>query len=63
MNQWELKRKFNLDFINAMVKFGESKNKNHESEEYKKAIWDWVHLEYENFKKSWEKQNGKLEDI
>ncbi len=62
MNQWELKRKFDLDFIKAMIEYGESKNKDHESEEYKKAMWDWVHFEYDSFKKSWEDKNGKLED-
>lgn len=62
MNQWELKRKFTLDYINAMTAYAESINPDHESEDYKLALWDWVQEEYDDYKENWEKANGKLEE-
>ena len=62
MNQWELKRKFTLDYINAMTAYAESINPDHESEDYKLALWDWVQDEYDEYKENWEKANGKLEE-
>ena len=62
MNSWELKRKFTLDYINAMTAYAESINPDHESEDYKLALWDWVQDEYDEYKENWEKANGKLEE-
>ena len=62
MNQWELKRKFTLDYINAMTAYAESINPDHESEDYKLALWNWVQDEYDEYKENWEKANGKLEE-
>ena len=62
MNQWELKRKFTLDYINAMTAYAESINPDHESEDYKLALWNWVQAEYDEYKENWEKANGKLEE-
>ena len=62
MNQWELKRKFTLDYINAMTAYAESINPDHESEDYKLALWNWVQEEYDEYKENWEKANGKLEE-
>ena len=63
MNKWELKRKFTLDYIKAMIEFAEKTNSDHESEEYKDALWYWVQNEYEDYKADWEQMNGKVEDI
>ena len=62
MNQWELKRKFTLDYINAMTAYAESINPDHESEDYRLALWNWVQEEYDEYKENWEKANGKLEE-
>ena len=62
MNQWELKRKFTLDYINAMTSYAESINPDHESEDYKLALWNWVQEKYDEYKENWEKANGKLEE-
>jgi hypothetical protein len=62
MNSWELKRKFTLDYINAMTAYAESINPDHESEDYKLALWNWVQEEYDEYKENWEKANGKLEE-
>lgn len=62
MNRWELKRKFTLDYINAMTAYAESINPDHESEDYKLALWNWVQEEYDEYKENWEKANGKLEE-
>ena len=50
MNSWELKRKFTLDYINAMTAYAESINPDHESEDYKLALWNWVQEEYDEYK-------------
>jgi hypothetical protein len=62
MNSWELKRKFTLDYINAMTAYAESINPDHESEDYRLALWNWVQEEYDEYKENWEKANGKLEE-
>lgn len=62
MNSWELKRKFTLDYINAMTAYAESINPDHESEDYRLALWNWVQDEYDEYKENWEKANGKLEE-
>lgn len=62
MNSWELKRKFTLDYINAMTAYAESINPDHESEDYKLALWNWVQEKYDEYKENWEKANGKLEE-
>ena len=63
MNKWELKLKFTLDYIKAMIEYAEKVNSNKESEEYKEALFYWVQNEYENYKTEWEQENGKLEDV
>lgn len=63
MNKWELKRKFTLDYIKAMIEYAEKVNSNKESEEYKEALFYWVQNEYEHYKTEWEQENGKLEDV
>ena len=63
MNKWELKRKFTLDYIKAMIDYAEKVNPDKESEEYKEALWYWVQNEYEDYKAEWEQVNGKVEDV
>jgi hypothetical protein len=63
MNKWELKRKFTLDYIKAMIEYAEKANPDKESEEYKEALWYWVQNEYEDYKAEWEQVNGKVEDV
>ncbi|MBO7691334.1 MAG: hypothetical protein J6T10_01710 [Methanobrevibacter sp.] len=63
MNKWELKRKFTLDYIKAMIEYAEKANSDKESEEYKEALWYWVQNEYEDYKAEWEQVNGKVEDV
>ena len=62
MTKWELERKFQLDFIDEMIRYGETKNKNHESDEFKKAIWDWVQNDFDRYRQDWEERNEKLEE-
>lgn len=62
MNKYELKRKFTLDYITAMTVYAESINPDHESEDYKLALWNWVQDEFDKYKENWEKANGKLEE-
>lgn len=59
MNKYEMRRKFQLDWINAMVQHGSNFP---EGEERNNAMWFWAEENYENFKISWEAINGKLED-
>lgn len=63
MNKWELKRKFTLDYIKAMIEYAEKAYPDKESEEYKEALWYWVQNEYEDYKAEWEQVNGKVEDV
>lgn len=62
MTKWELERKFQFDFIDEMIRYGESKNKNHDSDEFKKAMWDWVQNEFDRYRRDWEEKNEKLEE-
>ena len=45
-----------------MIAYAESINPDHESEDYKLALWNWVQEEYDKYKENWEKANGKLEE-
>lgn len=57
-----MKRKFTLDSISAMIDYAEKINPNRESNEYQSALSAWMEYEYDNFKKNWEIEYGKLED-
>lgn len=62
MNQWELKRKYTLDSVSAMIDYAESISEDHESKSFQDALWDWVKNHEQEFKDNWEKEFGKLED-
>lgn len=63
MNKYEKRRIYQFAEIQAMIEYAESVNPNRDSVEYQQALWDWVNLYLDDFRKNWEAENGKLEDI
>ena len=62
MNNYEKRRIYQFAEIKAMIEYAESVNPNRDSNEYQQALWDWVQLYVDDFRKNWEAENGKLED-
>lgn len=62
MNKYEKRRIYQLAEIKAMIDYAESVNPNRDSFEYQQALWDWVEIYLDDFRKNWETENGKLED-
>lgn len=58
MDIFELKKQRQLDEVKAMVDYALSVNSDTDSDEYKTALWYWVHNLLDDYRKAWKPHLG-----